>query len=275
VNPQKVSLLKAVLEDGIGTGVIVTADKLGPRSGLSCHFSELKLNRGPVCSVFPTGLLRHRVSLRFGSFSSECIEQMQSASEEQHVVARALLRSVADAYQLEFRQQSQSLDSWRISGSDFGIDVIVRDVPDPASEVAIERTAKLVMVPIMASMAELIGYDEVTSDEPIDGDEEGLAMQATIHRRERSRRNRLLCLMIHGHRCVACGVVPADKYGHAGTIIQVHHLQPLMLCEMSRIYDPRTDLVPLCPNCHAAIHTRRPIPYSIEELKEIINRAGH
>lgn len=272
MNPQRVGLLKAVLEDGVGTGVVVTTDKPGPRSGLSCQFSELKANRGPVCSVFPTGLLRHRVSLRFGSFSSECIAQMQSASEEQHIVARELLRRVADTHELEFRQ-AQPLDSWRISGSDFGIDVIVRDVSNPASESALERTAKEVMVPLMASMAELIGYDEVTSDEFTEGDEEGAAMLATIHRRERSRRNRLLCLMIHGSRCVACGLVTSDQYGHAGTIIQIHHLQPLMLCEMPRVYDPRTDLVPLCPNCHAAIHTRRPIPYSIEELKEMLNRA--
>jgi len=146
----------------------------------------------------------------------------------------------------------------------------VRDVQDHAGAEAVARTAGNVMVPLMASMAELIGYDPA---EDVVGDIEGSIIEETIRRRERSPRNRLLCLSIHGHRCAACGFVPDGVYGDARGIMEVHHLEPLGLAELPRKYDPRTDLVPLCPNCHRAIHTRRPVPYTLEELKEVIRRA--
>ena len=36
------------------------------------------------------------------------------------------------------------------------------------------------------------------------------------------------------------------------------------------IVDPIKDLFPVCPNCHSMLHKIDP-PYSIEELKKIIN----
>jgi 5-methylcytosine-specific restriction protein A len=33
--------------------------------------------------------------------------------------------------------------------------------------------------------------------------------------------------------------------------------------------DPINDLIPVCPNCHAMIHRRRPA-YSIEEVKKML-----
>ena len=37
--------------------------------------------------------------------------------------------------------------------------------------------------------------------------------------------------------------------------------------------DPKTDLRPLCTNCHAMAHRRRDTVTSIEELKELIEKA--
>jgi 5-methylcytosine-specific restriction protein A len=68
---------------------------------------------------------------------------------------------------------------------------------------------------------------------------------------------------------VVCGLEPRRVYGEAGSIIEVHHLEPVSSLVEPRPYDPRTDLVPLCPTCHRALHTRRPIPLSIEELKTL------
>ncbi|MOA48213.1 HNH endonuclease [compost metagenome] len=68
---------------------------------------------------------------------------------------------------------------------------------------------------------------------------------------------------------MACGLEPRLEYGEAGSIIEVHHLEPLALLKEPRPYDPRADLVPLCPSCHRAVHTRRPIPFSIEELRDL------
>jgi len=120
------------------------------------------------------------------------------------------------------------------------------------------------MVPLMAAMAELIGYQDA---EPEEYDEEGRITESLIRRRERSARNRLLCLSIHGHRCAVCGLEPEGLYGDAGSIIEVHHLEPVSLLAEPRPYDPAADLVPLCPNCHRAAHTRRPIPWTVEDLR--------
>jgi len=194
---------------------------------------------------------------------------MQAASEERQLVARALVKEVAKSNDVTVHPDQQ-LDTWSVSSPAFAIDVVVRDVQDHAGAEAVARTAGNVMVPLMASMAELIGYDAA---EDVVGDIEGSIIEETVRRRERSPRNRLLCLSIHGHRCAACGFVPDGVYGDARGIMEVHHLEPLGLAELPRHYDPRTDLVPLCPNCHRAIHTRRPIPYTLEELKEILRRA--
>ena len=75
-----------------------------------------------------------------------------------------------------------------------------------------------------------------------------------MNRRERNPRNRLLCLQIHGEVCAVCDLDPRTAYGDAGSIIEVHHLQQLASSDKARHYDPAVDLVPLCPNCHKAVH---------------------
>lgn len=266
----RVDLLREVLEQGIGADIVVETDSSGLRTGLRSYFAGLTPNQGPVCTITPSGLRRHSVTVRFGKFSNPCIAQMQAASEERRLVARALVHEVARVNELALLPEQQ-LDAWFITGPAFAIEVVVRDVRDHASAEAVARTANEVMVPLMAAMAELIGYDEA---EGTAGDIEGNIVEGLVRRRERSPRNRLLCLSIHGHRCAACGFVPAGTYGDAGGIMEVHHLEPLGLAELPRHYDPRNDLVPLCPNCHRAIHTRRPVPYTLDELREILNRAA-
>ena len=85
-----------------------------------------------------------------------------------------------------------------------------------------------------------------------------LTVGAIVKKRERSRRNRLLCLAIHGHRCCVCGTIPEDKYPGLTGIIEVHHIEPVSTLLAPKIYDPRTDLIPLCPTCHRAIHRKFP-----------------
>lgn len=259
------SLLKTVLEDGTGAGVVVEQMSAGLRSGLQSHFLGLTKNQGPLFSITPSGLTRHRVSMRFGSFSVPLIEQVCKAGEERRSLARALIKHlVARAFTDVSIIPPQPLDSWTVTGPDFSIEIILRNVSDPSSEDAIIRTACEVMVPLMACMAELIGYDEELPDEY---DVEGRATIATVTRRERSPRNKLLCLSIHGSSCFICGLKPEDVYGDIGSIIEVHHLEPLSVLSKPRAYDPATDLVPLCPNCHRAVHTRRPIPLTPDELR--------
>lgn len=270
MNANKTGALRDVLERGVGARVVVRTDSSGLRAGLSSFFDDLGPNGGPLFTLAPSGLRRHRVSVRFGRFARQCIEQIQAADAERLSVARALVDEAAARGELTL-EPTQPRESWTVTGPAFGLDVLVRDVVDPGSEEAVIATASRVMVPLMAAFAELNGYDEA---EPEEYDTEGRITESVVHRRERSPRNRLLCLSIHGHRCAACGFVPSGTYGEAGGIIEVHHLEPVANLTAPRPYDPRTDLVPLCPNCHRAVHTRRSVPLSLDELREAMRHAA-
>lgn len=89
-------------------------------------------------------------------------------------------------------------------------------------------------------------------------------------RYERNRSLRDLCLQEYGYKCVGCNLVLSSRYGPiAERLIHVHHLEPL--AEIGeRVIDPKTDLKPLCPNCHSVVHLRTP-PLTIEELKALID----
>ncbi|MCZ8163801.1 MAG: HNH endonuclease [Beijerinckiaceae bacterium] len=267
MTPERTTALKGVLEHGVGAAVIVQTGSSGGRSGLTACFADLGVNNGPVVSIFPTGLHRHRVTLGFGRFARQCIDQMRHAPAERMTVARALLRRAAAVGHCTI-SPSQDLETWAVTSSEFAVEIIVPNVREPAAEEAIIQTAEMVMVPLMATLAELIGYDDAET-EAVEFDIEGRVTEVMVTRRERSPRNRLLCLSIHGHQCVVCEVRPEILYGEAGSIIEVHHLEPMSNLVTPRTYDPATDLVPLCPNCHRAVHTRRPVPWTIEELKEL------
>lgn len=74
------------------------------------------------------------------------------------------------------------------------------------------------------------------------------------------------CLEIKGSTCVVCGFNSKEVYGVPG-IIHVHHLHPLSdsLSKKDSVKtNPATDLVPVCPNCHALIHSKK-VPYGIRE----------
>lgn len=266
---QRADFLRAVLEEGIGADIVVETDSSGVRTGLRSYFAGLTQNQGPICTITPSGLKRHLVSIEFGKFSLPCIAQMQGAKDESLEVARALVRQVASEHAVEI-EPAQNLNSWSVVSPEFKIRATVREIESPTSADSIAKTAKTVMVPLMAAMAELIGYEE--AEQETHGELEGTIVLTEVLRRERSPRNRLLCLSIHGRKCIACDLQPDERYGEAGNIIEVHHLEPLALTNSPRRYNPARDLVPLCPSCHRAVHTRKPVPYTIEELKEFLAR---
>ena len=110
--------------------------------------------------------------------------------------------------------------------------------------------------------------------ETVAGLSEGSRLQVQVNRYERDRRNRAAALAIHGHACMACGVELGDRYGaSASGLIEVHHTTPVSELGENYIIDPRKDLVPLCPNCHAVAHRRSP-PYSVDELRTLMMNAA-
>jgi len=264
------SLIAMVLAEGTGAAITVRPFIAGRRQGLRIWFDDLDEKHGPVAELKPYGLLKHRVKLSFGIFSAGVIAQIESAKVEAVGLAQALVRSVAGVAELSIA--GQSLDSWSVTDGTFELIADYRPqcfVPD--SDEAVVTTCREIIVPLMAAMAELIGYDQVENPSDSDVPEvEGGLSKATVSRRERNPRSRLLCLRIHGHACKICGLKPCTVYGEAGGIIEVHHLEPVSMLENPRQYNPEIDLVPLCPNCHRAVHTRRPWPLSPEELSNVL-----
>lgn len=266
-------LIAKELAEGTGATISVRPFAAGRRQGLHIWFDDLEEGHGPVAEIKPHGLLTHSVKLSFGLLSTGIIAQMAKANTEEVGLARALIRSVAGTADNIFITGGQPLDSWHITDGSFEIVANYRHRElAPDSDEAVVVTCREIIVPLMAAMAELIGYDVI--ENPMDShipEVEGGLSRAIVARRERNPRNRLLCLRIHGYACKVCGLDPSTIYGEAGKILEVHHLEPVSMLENPRPYNPETDLIPICPNCHNAVHTRRPWPLSPKELVDLMD----
>lgn len=115
----------------------------------------------------------------------------------------------------------------------------------------------------------LLSLLNVTQDEV--GALEGGMTRIEGNRYERSPINRELCLAVNGYKCKICGFDFESVYGDLGYhFIHVHHIVPVSKMNSSYMINPVTDLIPVCPNCHAMLHRTDP-PVTPEELKKRIN----
>lgn len=92
-----------------------------------------------------------------------------------------------------------------------------------------------------------------------------------VNRYEHDQDARRVCLAFHGGSCAACGLMPRQLYG-PGTdgVLQIHHVVPGTDLSEGYELDPVSDLVPLCPTCHAVAHTRVPVPYTPAEVRRML-----
>ena len=111
-----------------------------------------------------------------------------------------------------------------------------------------------------------------TQETDMQGEDEGSTLYRLSKQYERSPKNRKDCIAYHGLDCKVCGMNFKDIYGELGeNFIHVHHIVPLSEMENSYKLNPREDLVPLCPNCHAMVHRHDPVLLP-DELKEILRQ---
>jgi 5-methylcytosine-specific restriction protein A len=100
---------------------------------------------------------------------------------------------------------------------------------------------------------------------------EGATHQIRINAYERNQKAREACLKKHGYRCKVCNMSFEAVYGDIGRqYIHVHHIKPLAIVRAEYKIDPITDLAPVCPNCHAMLHTSNP-PLEISALRKLLN----
>lgn len=134
-----------------------------------------------------------------------------------------------------------------------------------------------IMRPPVVAALDLIFSDDhsgsavrpIHSDELPSRDEyvEGAALQVLVNRYERSSEARRACLDYWGATCGVCEMDFKEVYGLDGERgIHVHHLMPLSQIRSEYKIDPINDLRPVCPNCHAALHSEDP-PLSLDTLR--------
>lgn len=101
---------------------------------------------------------------------------------------------------------------------------------------------------------------------------EGKVLQYYGTKYERSPLNRQRALEIHGFDCKICGFNFEKVYGERGKdYIEVHHVKPLhTLKGEEKSFDSRTDLLPVCSNCHRMIHRNPHNVLTIGEMRSLV-----
>jgi 5-methylcytosine-specific restriction enzyme A len=101
---------------------------------------------------------------------------------------------------------------------------------------------------------------------------EGAVREILVNVYERNRTARQACVDHFGAVCSVCDLCFEKQYGLLGTgFIHIHHMVPLSEIGPNYQVNPLEDLRPVCPNCHAMLHRRRP-PLSIEELRTTLQQ---
>ena len=134
----------------------------------------------------------------------------------------------------------------------------------PGDEKIYEEFIKFINVDKFMLMRE---FDEVDNV-----DVEGLRKSVFVNIYERNSIARKKCIEVKGCSCVVCGFNFEQHYGDLGKdFIHAHHIVPISSIRCSYIINYETDLVPVCPNCHAMLHRgKNGKVLSVEELKRII-----
>ncbi len=117
---------------------------------------------------------------------------------------------------------------------------------------------------------ETIFPDEVDSNQNYS---EGKTKQVTVNSYERNQLARQECIEYYGLNCQVCEFNFHEKFGKLGQdFIHVHHIIDISTIGKEYSVNPITDLIPVCPNCHAMLHKQKPA-YSISELKSTLRES--
>jgi len=89
---------------------------------------------------------------------------------------------------------------------------------------------------------------------------------------ERSLAARKAAIRHHGSTCAICRFDFGKHFGTAmNGFIHIHHIRPLNEIDESYRVDPKKDLIPVCPNCHAVIHSRRRA-FTVAEVRAMLRK---
>lgn len=248
----------------------------------------------PVIELIPTGhsasqtfVLTTKVgwrslAVRFqpGAYAADLVREMGQADDTGRSVFAAVLSASVEADAVVDLAVNERKASWNDGGlwselwSSLHLELRKGQLPLQSGDPDVDRALIQAWTGrVAAAVVSLLPLESVEPVEPeVIGFPEGAVITVQANRYERDRRNRAAALAIHGYGCKACDVVLSDLYGeNAAGFIEVHHLTPVSTLGPGYVIDPRTDLAPLCPNCHGMAHRRTP-PYSIAELRSLLER---
>ena len=221
---------------------------------------------------------RVQARLVLGNFASQLVQAMQDSTEEQRGVFQCFANAITSGkgnVSLEVNDGSvpiSDLSNWPEIWQtvELKMETGQKVIPkDPAKE-------KQLVIPwairFFGAAISLLPLEPVDSlEREVVGEAEGAVEIVKVKRYERKPINRAACLEAHGTSCKVCGLVFSERYGEIGEgFIHVHHIKPLSTMSGAYVINPLNDLVPVCPNCHAMLHKRKPEPYSIEEMQSML-----
>lgn len=263
------------------------AESLTTRFGLELEVSERKVSSGHELTIYPLDIaptISFKIEIQLGwrtinakfkpgNYASELVHKMNAATNTQKAA---------------FSAYSDSLIS-KGANIDLKINSVACDPKDqnlwPTDWMHIEISMKKVGViteknegydmnsvfPWASSFfglaSSLLPLEDAGITEAYD--EEGAWRVSEVKRFERSARNRAVCIEIFGTSCQICSFDFQSTYGPLGEgFIHIHHITPLSEIGMQHQIDPRTDLIPVCPNCHAMLHRKTPalMPQELRKL---------
>jgi predicted HNH restriction endonuclease len=124
-------------------------------------------------------------------------------------------------------------------------------------------------------------YDTVVNDLSSEAaesdytDTEGRCVKRLVNIYERNPKLRAKAIKIHDVTCSVCGFSFEEVYGDRGkNYIDVHHTVPLSEAKEEKDVTPKTDLVPVCANCHRMIHRYKENVLSVDDMKKILNKSN-
>jgi len=261
---------------------------LGARFGIAFDVSRKATMEGPMFAVAPAevpstigfsvevviGWRSLEATFRPGPFAGGLLKAMSQAGQQQRSLfkgfANAAMQAGADVtFSVGNSRVDVLSDEWPEHWDSCALSLRKSNVPWGQDPVLDDQFIGEWVCRFVGMTIALLPFDSV---EPPLGESEGTPVEVISKRYERSRLNRAACIDIQGCRCVVCSFDFEQTYGAIGSgFIHVHHILPLAALPGSTVIDPARDLVPVCPNCHAMLHSARP-PLLPQELRDRMKR---
>ena len=208
-----------------------------------------------------------------GTFSAELVRAMEQSDAQQRIAFRIFAKAAQNAgASLTFRINSAPTDpmseSWPDGWTSFDLSLRRGNLMWGEDLVSDDEQIRSWTCRFVGLIVALLPLEAAVA--AVTGEAEGAVFEVLSKRYERSRLNRAACIELQGSCCIVCGFDFGATYGPIGEgFIHVHHVISVSVVAQGTVIDPSRDLVPVCPNCHAMLHTRRP-PLLPDELRALI-----